>query len=296
MTYRRRKMLRDKGDTADVYHYDKMSNGLKKQILMLLDQIANIRYQNATAEAIYMAAVSELRMEAKVFSLADNVFNDGPPSEFRLWFQNENDLDMMLTGLEVFLVLVMNVTPIFGGHEMRDQLVKSLNAYMLEDGFGFQFESGQIIEIGSTYVHKEVVVPVLGILADPQYSTVNEEFRKAHTEFRQGDYEDCIHDCCNAFESLLKIIAAKRGWTEITEKSTVKHLVDAIFTHQFIPAYMSQEFTGLRTILEGGINVVRNKAGGHGQGPTPRNIDKQIAEFQLNQTAAALKMLAEYDV
>lgn len=124
---------------------------------------------------------------------------------------------------------------------------------------------------------------------------MNEEFRKAHTEFRARDYEDCIHDCCNAFESMIKIIAADQGWTEISDKSTVRDLVKALFDHEFIPAYMAQEFTGLRTILEGGINTVRNKAGGHGAGVTPRAIEKQVAEFQLNQTAAALKMLAEFN-
>ncbi|KTE27405.1 MULTISPECIES: hypothetical protein [unclassified Sphingopyxis] len=257
--------------------------------------MAAMTYQDANYETIYTAAVSIMRMEMKVFCLADYVINNAASSEFRLWFQSEEDLDFSLTGLEVFLNIVMKISPTFGGHEQRESIIKTLNAYMLEDGFGFQFEGGQIIEIGSTYVHKEVVVPVLGLLSDPQYATVNQEFRKAHTEFRQGDYEDCIHDCCNAFESLMKIIAAKRGWTEITEKSTVKDLVKAIFDHQFIPAYMSTEFTGLRTILEGGVNVVRNKAGGHGQGATPRTIDKQVAEFQLNQTAAALKLLAEYD-
>ena len=299
MTYRRRKMLREKGDTPDVYQYETMSEGLRTQILMTMKDIAELTYQETYGDAIYRAIVPMMRQEKKVFNIADRGYSDvdGDRTEFRNWFFSENDLDFLLTGLEMFLRCAQNLRISYlSGIEDREHLINTVNAYMLEDGFGFQFEGGQIIEIGSTYVHKEVVVPVLGLLSDPQYATVNQEFRKAHTEFRQGDYEDCIHDCCNAFESLMKIIAAKRSWTEITEKSTVKDLVKAIFDHQFIPAYMSTEFTGLRTILEGGINVVRNKAGGHGQGPTPRTIDKQVAEFQLNQTAAALKLLAEYDV
>lgn len=154
MTYRRRKMLREKGDTPDVYQYGTMSEGLRNQILMLVNELAGIRYQNATSQALYAAVISELRMEARVFTLVDTIRNDGPPAEFHLWFLKEDDVVMLLTGLEIFLVLVTSITPIFGGNEQRETLIKSLNAYMLEDGFGFQFEGGQIIEIGSTYVHK----------------------------------------------------------------------------------------------------------------------------------------------
>lgn len=292
-------MLREKGDAPDVYQYERMSEGLRAQILMAMADLARLNYHATQGDSLYKACVRIMRQEKKMFKIADRgyVESEADAAEFRNWFFSESDLDYLLTGLELFLRGASTVQIIYQRDiQSRKELIGQINAYMLEDGFGFQFESGQIIEIGSTYVHKEVVVPVLGLLSKPQYATVNEEFRKAHTEFRQGDYEDCIHDCCNAFESMMKIIAAKRGWTEITEKSTVKHLVDAIFTREFIPVYMSQEFTGLRTILEGGINVVRNKAGGHGQGATPRKIDKQVAEFQLNQTAAALKLLAEYNV
>lgn len=298
MTYRRRKMLRDKGDTPDVYQYAQASPGLRTQIIMIFAELADLDYQNAYGSDLYEVAVSQMRMEKRQFRLAmpSRPSIDGPGVEFNNWLNAESDIDMLLSGMELFLQTLSSLHLTYhGDRDRRASLIANLNAYMLEDGFGFQFESGQIIEIGSTYIHKEVVVPVLGLLSDPLYATVNDEFRKAHMEFRHGDYEDCIHDCCNAFESLMKIIAAKRRWSEITDKSTVKDLVKAIFDHQFIPAYIAQEFTGLRTILEGGINVVRNKAGGHGQGATPRMIDKQLAEFQLNQTAAALKLLAEYN-
>lgn len=296
LTYRRRKMLREKGDTPDVYQYEAMSNGLRRQIIMKMDSISSLHYYNLTGYgAIYGIVLPPLRQEKKEFILANRGYDqyEADTREFQNWFLNEADIDFLLTGLEMFL-RVASVAQCRDEYQ-RGIEIAQINALMLEDGFGFQFADGDIIEIGTEFIHKEVVVPVLGLLSGVKYKTVNEEFRKAHSEYRHGDYEDSIHDCCNAFESMMKIIAAEQGWTEITDKSTVSGLVKAIFDHNFIPAYMAQEFTGLRTILEGGINTVRNKAGGHGQGANPRNIEKHVAEFQLNQTASVLKLLAEYN-
>jgi hypothetical protein len=295
MTYRRRKLLRDKGDVADIYQYESMSDRLRAQVLLRLDELATTSYWNFNGIEIFQFVVDEMRQEKGVFELASS----GPRvseqgwREFRGWFLSEDDTDYLLSGLETFMRIASNLDA--KSPEVRDRHIAAINAFMLEDGFGFQFEGGEIFEIGSTFVHKEVVVPLLGLLSDPKYVTVNEEFRKSHQEFKAQDYEDSIHDCCNAFESMMKIIANEQGWVEITEKSTAKDLVKALYDHDFIPSYTQQGFTGLRTILEGSINVVRNKAGGHGQGATPRVIDKQVAEYQLNQTATALKLLAEYN-
>lgn len=296
MTYRRRKMLREKGDAPDVYQYDTMSDGLRRQIIMKMDDLTRLSYYNLSRHGgLYKLILPQLRQEKQVFSLASRGFEDYDADiiEFRNWFLSEPDTDYLLTGLELFLFVVSRARCV--DEERRSDEIAQINALMLEDGFGFQFVDGNIIEIGTEFIHKEVVVPVLGLLTEAKYNTVNEEFRKAHSEYRHGDYEDSIHDCCNAFESMMKIIANEQGWSEITEKSTVSSLVNAIFIHKFIPAYMAQEFTGLRTILESGINTIRNKAGGHGQGSNPRNIEKHVAEFQLNQTAAVLKLLAEYN-
>lgn len=298
MTYRRRKILREKGGTPDVYQYNEMSEKLRTQVIVLMAELADLSYINATASSIYKVSASTMRMEMGQMRIADrNGYSlDSDASEFICWLSEELDIDYLLSGIEVFLNTLSNLNLRYEPDiDPRKALIDDLNAYMLEDEFGFQFESGQIIEIGSTHIHKEVVVPVLGLLSDSRYATVNEEFRKAHTEFRGGDFEDCIHDCCNSFESMMKIIAKEQDWTEVHANSKIKDLVKAIFDHEYIPSYMQEEFTGLRTILEGGINTVRNKAGGHGQGAIPRKIDKQVAEFQLNQTAAVLKLLAEYN-
>lgn len=294
MTFRRRKKLHEKGDTPDVYHYDKMNEGLRVQIVMKMDEVTSLNYYQHDGRIIYSTVVPVMRQEKKAFALCKNSYeNNTPREEFLNWFIKEPDLEYLLSGLEIFMQTASKLLTPY--ESSRDTYLEEMNELMLEDCFGYQFINGYIIKLGSEYIHKEVVVPLLHLISGEKYNVVNAEFRKAHEEFRKKDYEDCIHDCCNAFESMGKVIALDQGWTELSERSTAKDIVKAIFDHQFIPSYMQQEFTGLRTILESGINTVRNRAGGHGAGVTLRNIEKHIAEFQMNQTAAALKLLAEYN-
>lgn len=200
----------------------------------------------------------------------------------------------LLDGVEVCIALARYHTRQgYDGGSALNHDVEVLNARMLEDGFGFQIERGQIIEIGSTFVHKEVTVPSLALLADPAYQHANDEFRQAYQEFNQGNYDDCIHDCCNAFETVLKVILTAKGWVFDDKKDTAGKLIAIAFDNGLIPSYMQTEFAGLRTILESGVPTVRNKTAGHGTGTNPRNIPKHVAAFQLHQTAAAIVLLVE---
>lgn len=247
MTFRRRKMLREKGDAPDVYQYVSCSEGLRTQLLMKLDRLAQIKYPRMDGHQLYTNVLPTLRFDKKVFALADRGYDEynADKHEFWAWFIAEKDIDHLLSGLELFLNASLrrqlwDEVEI----ELRSFTVEQVNAAMLEDGFGFQFENGIIVEIGSEFIHKEVIVPVLGLLSNPKYGTVNEEFRKAHAEFRQQDYEDSIHDCCNAFESMGKIIAHENGWTEITDKSAAKDIVKAILHTSLFQRLWSRSLQG----------------------------------------------------
>ncbi|WP_156359204.1 hypothetical protein [Sphingomonas sp. Leaf242] len=68
-----------------------------------------------------------------------------------------------------------------------------------------------IMRIDSQFLHSEVIVLALQFLSGQEYAVANEDFRQAHKEYVDGNYDDCIHDCCNSFESVLKIILAKKN-------------------------------------------------------------------------------------
>lgn len=288
--YSRRKRQRNT-NSADVYQYDEMPLKLRTQALHIFDRW-NEGFMYDTSNPIYKDACDMLRVELGVKSLTGR-YHNGSDDEFHQWFSAHSDIDELLDAVEICVRL--------GGYYQQHRShrydnvendVTELNARMLEAGFGYQIDGGQVLQISSTVIHSDVVVPAMSLLSDHKFATANDEFRQAYQEFNQGNYDDCIHDCCNAFESVLKIILTNKGWA-FSPNDTASKLLAVAFSNDLIPSYMQKEFTGLRTILESGVPTVRNKDGGHGAGSTPRNIPKHIAAFQLHQTAAAIILLVE---
>ncbi len=114
----------------------------------------------------------------------------------------------------------------------------------------------------------------------------------AHEHYRHGKTKDCLTDCLKAFESTMKIICTKRGWT-FKPTDTAKGLLDVIFQHDLIPSFMQNHFTGVRATLEAGVPTVRNKLGGHGQGATPVDVPDSLAAYALHLTAANILLLVQ---
>ena len=54
---------------------------------------------------------------------------------------------------------------------------------------------------------------------------------------------------------------------------------------------MSSHMASLRTTLETGLPVVRNKEAGHGQGSTVEQISDEFAEYALNLAATNIVIL-----
>lgn len=212
--------------------------------------------------------------------------------EFGIFLVEEVDVDEWLTGVEVATNLITTNSRIRHRTEWAERYVAELNARMLEDGFGYQIADGMVIQVSDDFTHSEIVTPALHLLSEQRFAGANSEFRQAHAEFRAGEYEDCIHDCCNALESVLKVILAEKRWT-YQPSDTAKKLLDVAFANHLIPSHMQNSFTGLRTILESGVPTLRNRNAAHGTGAEPRNIPSYIAAFQLHQTAAAILLLAE---
>jgi hypothetical protein len=280
---------RQAAGNPEVYHYDVCSSKLRQQIIQMICE-ANERLVSAYSTGdLYKNLVKIIRKELGVSKLFNQYDLD---DEFNGWFLSHPQIDDLLDALEISVRLIAYSANSLGRKHVADSFIAETNARMLEAGFGFQIENGQIIQISSQFAHAEVVVPALRLLSDPKYATADTEFRQAHQEFRAGEYEDCIHDCCNALESVLKVILAKKGWT-FSQNDPANKLIAVAFANNLLPTYMQTEFAGLRTILESGTPTVRNKNGGHGAGSNPRNVPSYIAAFQLHQTAAAILLLIE---
>ena len=291
-TFSRRKRQRENADD-DVYQYASMSDSLRQQVLFFFADSLNLLYPNdwEERETAWSVPVSFMRRELGR-SVLHPRHNDDFEQEFSYWFKSELNTDLLLDAVEVLCRLVVHWAGRGDAAKEVKTQVATLNARFREAAFGFRFEGGEIVQISSEYAHSEVVAPALRLLAESRFGSANEEYRKAHQEYRARQYEDCISDCGKALESVLKVIAKKRGWREVGDTSTLSQLLKAAKENGLFASYMEEQITGLSRMLQG-VGTVRNKDGAHGKGASVSNADENLAAYQLHQTAAAIIFLAK---
>lgn len=99
----------------------------------------------------------------------------------------------------------------------------------------------------------------------------------------------------NAFESTMKSICTARGWAFDAQRDTASALVKVLFDNGLVPTHLQNQFNGLRTLLDSGPHIPRNKTAGvgHGQGPVPSEPPEHVVRFALNLAATNIVFLIE---
>ncbi len=290
--YSRRKRQAAK-TTVDVYQYVDLSPKLRQQMLFAFYHMADAAVRGTSSKDELWQTVVEILREEQGVEFLGRKYSANAQAEFDSWFKASDNVDDALDAVEIVTRVCAYYAPL-GYNDTNSEVnnhVVTLNDRMLEAQFGFQVEDGTIVEISSQFAHAEIVVPALRVLSADRFTTADAEFRKAHEEFRSQSYADCITDCGKALESVFKVIAAERDWPGVSDNSTLSKLIEAAATNDLFPGYMEEQVRGLRAMLQG-PGTVRNKDGAHGKGDAPSHADRDLAAYQLHQTAAALIFLA----
>ena len=318
-----KRQQRMQDENPDTFQDETIPENLRVQIVYIWAKVWGIVYENDAGEP----DGSRLGMEA--FRSIENTLCEGygvfnlqepePYREFHIsylavkdFFMNTEDTDKVIDVIEVSFQYIDQVIrdkfnddgldEIFGSRHRDippdsispDEAINQLNQRFRQHKVGYQYESGQIMKVDSQFIHSETVKPTLMFLSNPIYKGANKEFLKAHEHYREGNYKDCINNCLNAFESCLKVICQKQGWTYGT-KDTANRLISIIFDNELIPPLMQSHFSGLRSALESGVPTIRNNWTAHGQGIEEITVPEYIAAYILHLTASNILLLAKAD-
>ena len=209
---KRQKRLR--GETPDVYQYETIPNELRVQVIHIwYDAFGEVR-RNNFGELQYPYSVTEafghihttLCREYGLFRLGED--DDLDYEAVYNFFLYTQEAEKVIDVIEV----TFQYMPQYGSDIPPEEAIDELNHRFQEHGVGYQYESGQIIQIDSQWIHSEVVKPVLIMLSDPMYEGANAEFLSAHEHYRRGRYKECLNDCLKACESCIKSICKAKGW------------------------------------------------------------------------------------
>ncbi|QPH37907.1 STM4504/CBY_0614 family protein [Pedobacter endophyticus] len=301
---KRQKELR--GEVSEVFTYDNLPSALRVQVSLIIDDAFGVdigRYGNDNKPEKGFAMIHEIICrEYGVFELGIN--DTGYARSGRAQLKNQllysPETDKVLDVIEFCFKYITNIIGkgLYRYKETTDikltpdDAVDELNIRFKEHGVGYQFESGEIIRVDSTYVHSEITKPVLTLLWNERFKGANEEYLKAHEHYRHGRNKECLTDCLKAFESTMKIICEEKGWA-YSQTDTASKLINVCFANNLIPSFTQNQFSSLQNLLTTGIPTIRNKVGGHGQGQVPLKVNDGLTRYGLNLTGTNIIFLIE---
>ena len=285
-----------KGELPDVYQYETIPNELRWQVRHLWHDA----FGDAERDYRYGRSLSRDTVEAYEFINTTLSYHYGKPSlgsssdpdftSVHSFFlhtkKTENAIDVIELSFQYMEQYHCRISP--------DEAIAQLNYWFRRRGVGYQYESGQIVRVDSEFIHSEVVKPALNMLSDSMYEGANDEFLKAHEHYRAKRYEECMNECYKAFESCIKAICDKRGWS-YRDKDSLKNLIDIVYDERLIPSSMQSYFSALRGTLESGASTLRNRHSGHGQGSQIITVPEHMAAYVLHLTASNILFLAKAD-
>ncbi len=283
---------------ADVYKYDELPRPLRVQILGIWRDIFE-QFPAALlggTEVFYAAIQRAVCQEQGVFTLTRNPSNQS--GDLFGYFLEEKDVSKCFDVIEIafdFMSQHINADTYTnsGVFSYVQDGVAELNERFKQHCIGYEFRDGMIIRIDSGFIHSEAVGPAMTLLHEPYLVGANQEFLRAHEHFRHGRFAESINECLKAFESTMKAICDKRGWS-YRQNDTASALLTTCANNNLFPSFMQSSLGGLRSVLEN-VATIRNRLSAHGQGVQPVNITEPVAAFVIHSTAANILLLASLE-
>jgi len=142
----------------------------------------------------------------------------------------------------------------------------------------------RVVRMDNEVTFDRAIAPALELLADPRYSSANEEFRNALDRFRAKEYRESVTYCTSTCESVMKILCEENGWP-YDEKDTISKLGEIVIDHSSLAKSFKQQISHIGTI--------RNDGGmAHGAGNQRKEVPFRVADYCLAATAAVVVLLA----
>ena len=283
----------------EIYAYDEMPPAFRVQVVHIIkDALGFNTYHYNEAEKSYDFIHSSLCREYGLFTLGQST---NEASEFALLnnFLKTSDAERVIDIIEMsFKYIEVVIANDYQYASMAEtkirpaEAIEELNQRFKEHAIGYQFEAGNIMRVDSAYAHTEIVKPTITLLWSDTFKGANEEYLKAHEHYRHGRNKECLTECLKAFESTMKTICKKKGWT-FNPTDAASKLLNVCFTNGLVPSFTQTQFTSLQSLLSSGIPTIRNKLSGHGQGQVPQSVDDGMTRYGLNLTGSSIIFLVE---
>ena len=175
-----------------------------------------------------------------------------------------------------------------------ESALQQIDGLLRTNGTMFRIADGRVVVSTDDFTHEEAIVPALLALAEPGFENALREFHGALDDQRKDEGADALTKANHAFESTMKVIAAKSGWS-YNETDQAKTLVAVMISNGLVPPMREPALNGLRMMLDSDVTTLRNKmpSAGHGAGTRPPAIPQPFVTYALNAAASNIRFLIE---
>jgi hypothetical protein len=286
------------GLEPDVYTYDDFSSNLRAQIWYVVQDVLGVQ-SGREQDLNYIQICEVLRREYGVYRLVGGLHSRTQAmEELGQFISVEMDIDRVLDAVELCFLVAESYRDKSYAYEYPnddsgkyiDKCISEINTRFKEHAKGYEVNDGRVLRIDSEFLHQEAVKPAISFLNQVEYAGPRDEFFGAYEHYRHGNLKESLNDALKAFESTIKVVLELRGW-EYDKTSPAKKLLGVLLANNFLPSYHQNHLNALSTLLESSVPTIRNKEGGHGQGPEVSEVEPEIAGYVLHMTASAIVML-----
>ncbi len=286
-------------EEVDVYIYDKIPKEFRVQLFFILNDIIDkqneVFWQSQTDIWVLIhkgfckeVGLKEMDDEYGPTSKKIENFIDKASTQRLLDF-----IDYAFSHLEYYGIKAHEYNPYSGIKKIMNNAITDLNDRFQQHKLGYEFSNGELIRIDNKHIHHEYVKPALNLLHDNGFAGAEEEYMKAFEALRKRDNKNAIIEAEKAFESIMKTICSRKGYSFDPEKDSAKKLIEILKSNGFFPEYTENQLNAVVTALVSGAPTVRNRTSGHGQGEEVIDVPDSYAKYVIGLVAVNIVLLVQ---
>lgn len=284
----------------DVFVYDAFSERLRRQLSYIVaDTLGKLYFNNSHNQPKwFFDEIKGAIVREHGLPYLDRTHGDDVVGEIKQCLLNLTDIAILTDLIEYWIASLRRLQrgkfplqPVgsvvqYSGL-LFEEAVNEVNHRFRENGVGYEIDvnSSHLIRVDNKLVHAAVIQPALLLLSKPDYSVPNTEFLASLDEYKKGNYAESITKAGSAYESVMKVILAKKGWTHDPTKAA-SHLVKAIVDNAPLDG-------GYNQVLLSVANIRNLASSAHGGGTTPRVAEEHHCQLTLNLAASAMLYLVD---
>lgn len=292
-------------DIHDVYVYNQISEKVKIQIYHQAQRIIPRPFIDTVSMNMFHSILNELTFKYGVLNESSiirtpyqKIFKDQELSDYEskvFFIMIKSAKDEFLVTLDI-IELISRHIPKFYDEDVSKNLDAAFNAVFHKNGIGYELINSTLISKDNEVIHSEIVRPSLQFLSQLEYAGANIEITDAYESFKENRFNDSIICAGKAFESTMRIIIQKKGWSLYSSRSnltlknaTASILIETIKREGKLEMYSSMSLEGLQKNLQA-LASIRNFHA-HGNGNEVSVVEKSYCEFALNTAATNIMFL-----